>query len=253
MNNFLAKVKQIFLNRNTVTILAVLAGVIVLWLAYSATLNKAVKPQTVPVANKDIAAGTQITTDDIEYVEVNNDVLKKASVITNSSQLIGYYVKNGTSIATGAMFYKDQVVDKSDLIERELEIIPEGYAMYMLKVDNTSTYANSIYPGDKIDLWLKATDGGLIIYEEFITSIEVIQVKDSSGQNVFEIGGARTPAYLLFAVPKEMYSYLHRIEDMSGMTLYPVPRNKMYTTEDEPTEYANDYLRDLIDSKTLQY
>lgn len=248
MNNIILKIKNIFLNRNTVTILGVIAGVIVLWFAYTITLNKAIDPKRVPVASKDITAGTIITKDDIEYVEINADVLKKARVITSSAALIGKYVNNGTSIAKGAMFYQDQVVPKSDLVERELETIPKGYTMYWLKVDNTSTYANSIYPGDKIDLWLKANVEGSLVYEEFITSIEVLSVKDSSSQNVFDVSGSRTPNWLAFAVPVEIWTYLKNIETLSGLQLFPVPKNKMYTVENAPTEISNLQLKYYIDS-----
>ena len=67
MNNILVKIKNLFLNRNTVTILGVIAGVIALWFAYSMTLDKAVKPQKVPVAVKDLTAVTIITK---EYIEL---------------------------------------------------------------------------------------------------------------------------------------------------------------------------------------
>lgn len=249
MGNIIEKIKKMFLNRNSVTILGVIAGVIVLWVVYSMTLDKAVSPVKVPVANKDITAGTMITKEDIDYVEINSEVLKKATILTTSSQLIGYYVNNGTSITKGAMFYKDQVVDKSKLIERDLETIPEGQTIYQLKVDNTSTYANSIYPKDRIDLWLKGTMDGQIFYEEFITSIEVLGVKDSKGQNVFDVSdGNRTPAYLTFAVDVDMFQYLKRVELLSQLQLYPVPRNKMYTTEQAETKYANEQLKVYIDS-----
>ncbi len=249
MSNFFEKIRKIFLNKNTVTILAVVAGVIVLWLVYSITLDKAVKPQRVPVATKDLTAGTIITKDDIEYVEVNSDVLKKASVITNSSQLIGYYVTNNTSIVRGSMFYKSEVVTKDKLIERDLETIPKGYRLYWLKVDNTTTYANSIYPGDKIDLWLKTKFEGKYVYEEFITNIEVLSVKDSKGQNVFDVTSGRTPAVLVFAVTDEMFAYLSKIGFLSGMDLYPVPINKKNSDKDATTEITNDALKTLIDSQ----
>lgn len=252
MNNLIAKLKTTLLNRNTVTILGVIAGVIVLWFAYTITLNKAINPRTVPVAAKDITAGTVITKDDIEYIEINNDVLKKARVITSSGSLIGKYVNNGTSIAKGAMFYQDQVVAKENLVERELETIPEGYMMHWLKVDNTSTYANSIYPGDKIDLWLKATIDGSSVYEEFITSIEVLSVKDSNGKNVFDANNTRTPNWLAFAVPLEIWKYLENIGDLSGLQLFPVPKNKTYTTEGAPTEISNLQLRYYVDSLVSQ-
>ena len=255
MNNFLKNLKNVLLNRNSVVILAVLAGVVVLWLIYNTTLNNAISPKRVPVAARDLPAGTMITSDDIEFVEVNNDFVKSASIITTTGRLYNYYVNNGTSIAKGAMFYTSQVVDKSELVDRDLELIPEGYTMYWLKVDNTSTYANSIYPGDKIDLWIKIQNqetNNLVVYEEFITSIEVLAVKDSAGANVFDVStGNRTPANLAFAVPTEMWKTLKNIEDIRGMQLFPVPKNKLYTKEGAEMAYANDQIKTLIDSYVM--
>lgn len=245
------KIKKLLLNRNTVTILGVLAGVIALWFAYSITLDKAVKPTRVPVAVKDIPAGSIITKDDIEYVDINRDVLKKASIITSSSQLINYYVNNNTSVTKGSMFYTSQVVKKDELIDRDLEIIPENYKIYWLSVDNTTTYANSIYPGDKIDLWLLTKVENNYVYEPFITNIEVLSVKDSKGQNVFDVNSGRTPAVLAFAVPNDIFVYLSKVGFLSGMSLYPVPINKNNADKDATTEISNKELQTLIDSKSI--
>ncbi len=249
--NVINKIKQMLLNRNTVTILGVLAGVIALWFAYSITLDKAVKPTKVPVAVKDIPAGSIITKDDIEYVDINRDVLKKASIITSSSQLINYYVNNNTSVTKGSMFYTSQVVKKDELIDRDLEIIPENYKIYWLSVDNTTTYANSIYPGDKIDLWLLTKVENNYVYEPFITNIEVLSVKDSKGQNVFDVNSGRTPAVLAFAVPNDIFVYLSKVGFLSGMSLYPVPINKNNADKDATTEISNKELQTLIDSKSI--
>lgn len=249
--NVMEKIKKLLLNRNTVTILGVLAGVIALWFAYSITLDKAVKPTRVPVAVKDIPAGSIITKDDIEYVDINRDVLKKASIITSSSQLINYYVNNNTSVTKGSMFYTSQVVKKDELIDRDLEIIPENYKIYWLSVDNTTTYANSIYPGDKIDLWLLTKVENNYVYEPFITNIEVLSVKDSKGQNVFDVNSGRTSAVLAFAVPNDIFVYLSKVGFLSGMSLYPVPINKNNADKDATTEISNKELQTLIDSKSI--
>lgn len=249
--NVMEKIKKLLLNRNTVTILGVLAGVIALWFAYSITLDKAVKPTKVPVAVKDIPAGSIITKDDIEYVDINRDVLKKASIITSSSQLINYYVNNNTSVTKGSMFYTSQIVKKDELIDRDLEIIPENYKIYWLSVDNTTTYANSIYPGDKIDLWLLTKVENNYVYEPFITNIEVLSVKDSKGQNVFDVNSGRTPAVLAFAVPNDIFVYLSKVGFLSGMSLYPVPINKNNADKDATTEISNKELQTLIDSKSI--
>ena len=62
------------------------------------------------------------------------------------------------------MFYTAQVVEKKELPNAIFDEIPEGYTIYQLKVDNNTTYANSIYPGDKIDLWLKTTENGIFSF-----------------------------------------------------------------------------------------
>lgn len=250
MGNILKNIKNVLLNRNTVTILAVIAGVIVLWFFYNMTLEKAINPQRVPVATRTLTATEMITAEDFEYVEVNSGFLENANIITSGSLLTGRYIKNETSVVEGAMFYNEQVVDRSELKEREQEDLEEGYTIYWLSVNNTTTYANSIYPGDKIDLWLKAQVSGQYVYDEFITSIEVISVKNQSGKNVFDTDSSGEPAWLSFAVTFEMAEYLNLVEQIPelNMEVFPVPRNSLYTEEGAEVAYANELLLQMIDS-----
>lgn len=253
MNNIGEKIKNLLLNKNVVTILAVFAGIIVLWFIYNTTLSRAISPVKIPVAKRDILEGTKISSEDITYVEVNSAFVKKSNIITNPSVLTQKYVANGTSIPKGGMFYKDQLVDKKDLIERDLEIIGEDETLYYLKVDNTSTYANSIYPGDRIDLWIKVSNSlteNHVAYEPFITSIEVLKVKDTSRKyNVFDGSDKRTPGFLVFAVSKEMNKILMSVEKLPGMQLFPVPKNKAYTDLKEETAFANDEIREFVEAQ----
>lgn len=249
--------KTFLTNRNAVVILSVLAGVVVLWIVYNMTLTKAISPVRVPVAKQEITAGTVITSDLFEYVEVSNDFLKNAGVIVSSAKLLNRYVNRGTSIPAGGMFYNNQIVDKENFVKRDIETFKEGYTIYWLAVDNTTTYANSIYPGDKIDLWLNAKNSetaNLIVYEEFITSIDVIAVKDASGNDVFDVNNnGRTPKWIEFAVTEEMAELLNKIEKLPGLKLYPVPKNKAYTTENAEVAIANPLLVKLVDSLTINY
>lgn len=250
MAGLLNSIRKIFLNRNTVTILAVIAGVIVLWFFYNMTLNNAINPIRVPVATREILATELITAEDIEYVEVNKSFLNNANnILTSSSQIINYYVNNGTSIPQGAMFYKNQVTTREEVSKTDFDNIPDGYTIYWLQVDNKSTYANSIYPGDKIDLWITGSDPQTktIIYDEFINSIDVLEVKDSDGLNVFDDAENRTPAWLSFAVTDEMNTYL-RVLERSNFDIIPVPRNKMYTVAGKEVSYSNDNLTKLVES-----
>ena len=251
MGNFLTTLKKFFQNKNTVTILGVIAGVIVLWGFYNYRVNEAINPKKVPVAKRDILAKEEITKDDIEYVEVSSKLLQKSQVVVNPSLLVGHYVNIGTSIPKGAMFYVSQVVEKKELPDAITDEIPEGYTLYQMKVDNNTTFANSIYPGNNIDLFLKTRDEatGKFMYGCFIKSIKVLAVRDSNGQNVFDSTSNRKPAFLLFSVPNKMYKLLKGTDFISGMELFPVPRNKKYTDVDGATEIDSTELETIIQSK----
>ena len=224
MGNLVNAIRKFSTNKNTVTILGVLAGIVVLWFFYNMRVNKAISPVKVPYANKTLIAQSEITDDDIDFMEVSSDTLKVAKVITNKSELVGKYVNVGTSIPEGGLFYYSQVVKKEELPNSIFSLIPKDYTIYQLKVDNTSTFGNSIYPGDKIDLYLHYNEDGLFHNGKFIENIEVLAVRDSNGQNVFDESSARTPALLLFAVDDQYFDYLQASGNLSGVTVYPVPR-----------------------------
>ena len=227
MGNISAFIKKTIANKNTVTILLVLAGVVVLWFFYNMRVKEATTPIKVPYAKEELHATDEITEDKIGMVEVNSKLLKTAEIIQNQGSLIGYYVTTGTSIPKGGLFYKAQVVTKAELPNSVFDDIPDKHTIYSMSVNNHTTFGNSIYPGDKIDLYLKATDdSGKIMFGKFIESISVLGVRDSSGKDVFGSTETRTPAELLFAVPNDMYELLMKAGYVSGITLVPVPRNK---------------------------
>ena len=240
---------KFFTNKTTVTILGVVLGLGVLVGFYIYRVNKEVNPTRVPVAKREILATEEITKDDIEYVKVRKKFFKKADVYQTTTDLIGKYVATGTSIPKGGMFYTSQVVEKKELPNAIFDEIPEGYTIYQLKVNETTTYANSIYPRDRIDLWLKTTQDGMLVFGEFISNIEVLAVRDKSGQNVFDVTSGRQPAWLLFAVKTDMYRYLKLAENIPGMNIIPVPKNNLVNPDIGSTEYSSQELIDLIDSQ----
>ena len=90
MGNILVKVKRFFQNKNTVTILCVLAGILVLYMGYNWRVTKATEPVSIPYAKTTLVSRHVITTADIGYVEVASSVLEKMdNVVRNSAQLVG--------------------------------------------------------------------------------------------------------------------------------------------------------------------
>lgn len=252
MGGLINTFKKFFTNKTTVTIVGIVAGLGVLVGFYLYRVNQSVSPTRIPVAKRTLTATSEITKDDIEYVKVSSSFLNKAEIITNVNDLINHYVSTGTSIAKGGMFYQTQVVEKKEIPNSIFEEIPDGYTIYQLKVDNDSTYANSIFPDDIIDLWLKTESNGFLVYGRFISNIKVLAVRDANGQNVFDVASGRTPAWLLFAVKTNMYRYLKMAEYISGMTITPVPYNNYYTSSVGSTEYSSEDLIKMIEAESME-
>lgn len=250
MGSLLNTFKKFFTNKTTVTILGVVVGVAVLFGFYTYRVNNAVNPTRVPVATRTIAATEEITSADIKMEEIGSSFLTD-DIITSTNELVGKYINTGTSIPEGGMFYTSQIVEKEELPNSIFDEIPDGYTIYQLRVNNESTYANSIFPGDRIDLYMTTTQDDLIYFGEFIRSIEVLAVRDANGENVFDVTSGRTPAWLLFAVPTDMYRYLKVAEYIANVTITPVPRNRTYNTESGSTEITNEELLQMIQSHIM--
>lgn len=254
MGNFLTTVKRFLGNKNTVTILGVVAGVLVLYIGYNWRVKQAIKPVTVPYAKVEISSRTQITEDMIGYMEVSNSLVSNSpNLIQNASQIINNYASYGVTIPANSLFYSTAIMTEAEMPDSAFADIPDGYTIYSLNVNQHTTYGNSIFPGNYIDLYLKATDeSGKIIFGKLIESIEVLAVKDSQGNHVFETTvESRTPAELLFAVPDDMYLLLMKAGYISGgVDILPVPRNASYSANPGETSVASDYIRNFILSKT---
>lgn len=255
MGNILTTVKRFLGNKNTVTILGVLLGILVLYIGYNYRVKQATTPVRVPYAKEELSSRTLITSDMIGYMEVSSSVVKSSSnLITNANQLINNYVAFGTTIPANSMFYTSQILTSSEMPDSAFADIPDNYTIFTLGVNLHSTYGNSIYPGNYIDLYFKGVDEtGKIMFGKLIESIEVLAVKDSQGNHVFETTvESRTPSELLFAVPNDMYDLLMKAGYITGSSIeiIPVPRNASYSADPGDTIVSSDYIRDFILSKS---
>lgn len=256
MGNVMATLKRFLSNKNTVTIIGVIVGILVLYIGYNWRVKQATDPVTVPYAKVALTSRHEITLDDIGYMEVSRDVVKKSkNLILQAQQLVGKQVQYGNMIPQNGLFYAEQITDKASTPDFAISNIPDGYTVIYLDVDINSTYGNSIYPGNYIDLYFKGLDESRrIIFGKLIESIEVLDVRDQQGQHVFETSlESRVPAVLVFAVPDEMFSLLKKANYISGSSveIIPVPRNASYTSNPGETKVSSTYIRDFILSKSV--
>ena len=251
MKNFMISLKRFFGNKNTITILCVLAIVLILFFGYRYRINQATRPVTVPYAREEIQPREQITDDKIGYVEIPR-VMMKGNIITNVNQIIDRYANYNTVIPAGSLFYQNTVVEWSQMPDSAWADIPDGYTVVSLNVNTETKYGNSIFPGNYIDLYYAAHDEtGKLILGKLISSIEVLAVKDSSGNHVFENSSQmKTPSSLIFAVPEDMHLLLRKAGYLSG-EIIPVPRNASYSANPGATVVSSEYIQDFILSKTV--
>lgn len=249
MGNILVKIKRFLGNKNTVTILCVLGGILVLYIGYNWRVSSATEPVRIPYAKNTLSSRHVITSDDIGYMEVASTVVSKMrNVIRASNLLVGQEVAYGNVIQQNSFFFEGDVEDPSTNqgTSALLSNIQDGYTLVYLDVDLHTTYGNAIYPGNYIDLWFEGTDENRrFMYGKFIQSIQVLDVTDRDGNSVFETGSeSRTPAQLLFAVPDELKSLLEKAKLVGE--LVPVPRNKSYSENPGATEVSSSYLENYI-------
>ena len=243
-------IKRFLSNKNTVTLIAVIVMVVVLYLFYNWRVKQAVSTVSACYAVETIPARTLIT----EEMVATHDVLADnapENVIRNCSDVIGKYSSYAAEIPANSLFYNETVMTEEEMPDSVFNNLPDGYSIISFDVDNSKTYGNSIFPDDYIDIYLRtADDTGKLIYGKFIQSIKVLAVKDGDGRNVFETTVEdRQAAYLLFAVPEDLYLLLAKASYL-GLEMVVVPRNDSYTEKAGETLVSSDYLKQLILEKT---
>ncbi|MBR3210921.1 MAG: hypothetical protein IKF71_03165 [Bacilli bacterium] len=266
MGNIATGFRKFMQNKNTVTVVGVVLAIFVLYFAYTMRIKSSINPITVPYAAEQIPAGVQITEQMISTRQVPPSMLE-GEVITNMGEIVDKYSAADVVIPEGSLFYKRAVVEKEQLPANIILQYPKGYVLYNLAVNSESTYGNSVYPGNYIDIYLKAVnrideddpnaltkDADKIMLGKLFSNIEVLAVKDSSGRAVFQnIDEARVPAMVVFALPEEYYILMKKAEYMRtyDTTLILVPTNESLKDEPGPLEISSDELKEWINRNTV--
>lgn len=249
MGNLVGTIKRFLENKNTVTILAILAGVIILWYFYNYRVEQAITTIQIPYAIEAIDTGKKIETDNIDYKEITSSTTRNSDIITNISEIEDKYICTGTSVPKDGFFYRSQICEKEQIKNSIYDSLPDGYTTYNLEVNNRTTYANSILPGDYIDLYVETSDDdGKTLFGPLIESIEVKGVYDSSGRDVYWDSNAGDAAFLLFFVPND-YNDLLNVAEMNNITVRPVPRSTSYSKNPSETHTGSQELVNFIKSK----
>lgn len=247
-------------NKNTVTILGVIVCLVILYAGYTMRINAKTALVDVYYANQTIQPKTLITKDMVSKTSVPESFIL-GTYYKNYNDIVGKYSNYNTVISEGSLFYSDLLVEEQNLPDAIFYDVNEGERVVSFPVNMESTYGNSIMPGNKVDIYVKLiNDKGKVIYGEFYEKIEVLGVKDSSGNNVFEnTEETRTPAYMYFSLEEAKYllfSSLQYVKDyfnQYAIEIVLVPNTVEFDAEDvTATEVTSDFLYDFTLDKLEQ-
>jgi len=266
MNNLSLKIKGFLTNKNTVTIVLAIVGILVLWFGYNYRINQKTNPTSVPYARVNIPARTLITSDMVGTVDVPMAMIK-GTVITDTTRIINRYSNADTSIPEGSLFYERSVVDKEDLPDAIIYNYPadEGYTLVNLAVTTETTYGNKMYPGNYIDIYIKAVNKideenitndtkDKIMVGKLIKNVEILATLDANGQDVFsDLDNVKTPSQLIFAVPEEYHILLRKAMYLRTyeVTIIPIPTNESLKEEPGEVSISNEKLKNFINEVTI--
>ena len=243
LNNFIK-------NKSVVTIAAFAVCIIIIIFAYNRRVDQAINAISVPVAAEALEGRTQITSDKIKTVKLASSMITK-DVLTYKKDIVDKFVNYNTYIPEGSLFYSSAVVEWKTMPDSAWSNIPDGNTIVSLSVNNKTTYGNSIYPGDKIDLYYQTFDeNGLLVVGKLIEGIQILAVKDEYGNHIFKKSAEQKKASaLIFSVDEDYHLLLRKAHYLDG-EIIPVPRS--YGNIDEiQTTITSTYLKNLILDQTL--
>ena len=255
MGNKFTGIKKFLSNKNTVTFVCIILGVLVLYFGYSYRVTKATDPVRIPYAKKELTKKSKITAELIGYTNVPRSLITTSkTILTNESDIIGKYVSYSTNIPQNSYFYSDVVMKEEQMPDYAFMNMKDGYTVYSLKVSMSTTYANKIFPNTYIDLYAKATDTSTnkIMFARLVESIKVKAVKDDKGNALLENGvNNGTPTAMLFEVEDDLFDLLKKAEYVDDVEIIPVPRNAAYTASQGETTVDNETIKQHILNKCV--
>lgn len=260
MGNLLNNLKKFIANKNTVTILGVLAGVIVLYVGYNYRVNKSVATIQVYYVKEAVESNTQLTEDMLGKVKVNKKLSETyKNLVTNLSQIKDsnnefFFVNFDHSLTAGSLLCTDDLIAKSEKADQKLyKNLKKDYKLFMLDVDLDTTHGNSIAPGNAIDLYLQGKDEeGKVIFAPFMENLEVIDVVDTKWSTTAGEEGI-SPKYIITVVSKENFELLTKATLVKSydFELIPVPKEVPYSEiTDAKENIVNLYLKNMIEANS---
>lgn len=266
MGNLSIGIKKILSNKNTVTVIGVIAAVLVLYLGYNWRVNSQIELVPVPYARRTITPGDQITSDMIGERRVPRATIDESTMLVRRSDIIDRFASIDSVIPEGSLFFRRSVVEIGDNPDSITFDIPAGHRLFSLDVNMERTMGNAIVPGNYIDIEFRASmrstgEGDLTTIElnalmvgMLLENVRVIAVRDSAGRDVFaNRDEGRVPSMVIFSVPSDYYFLLRKAQNLRQFdsVLTPNPTANQLADQPDTIRIGSQDIVDFIDRVTV--
>ena len=262
MGNILNAIKRMLANKNTLTILGIIAGVATLVIGYTYRTNTSTAMVNAYYVTEEVGPNTQLNETMIKKTRINQSITKTSpDIVTNLNDIKDksgefYFVNYGHTLTQGALITKSSLIAKENKSDEKLyHNLVEGQTIFKIDVDLDSTHGNSIQKGNAMDIYVEGKDGDEVIYTRFIENLKVIDVVDNKWSTTKDKKSAddsnMAPRYLVTAVDEEMFQLLTKITliDEYKFKLVPEDTRKPYV-ENSEAKIVNENLKNIIEAKT---
>ena len=113
MGSVLAPFKKFLSNKNTITILGVLLGVVVLYLGYQWRVNQAISPTTTFYATRTLIQGETIDAEAIGTTQISKTILDSmTNIVTDQKEIVGKLVSFDCKIPQNSYFFSECLISE---------------------------------------------------------------------------------------------------------------------------------------------
>jgi len=169
------------------------------------------------ITKTQIETKSMLSRNNISY-QIHNLINVNDSYVRITISLVSAYdIKlNDFELIIDELFNRLVFVEKGQLPRADTSLTNDGEQIYTWVVNpSLFTHGNSIFPGTRLDIVVRAVKDGKIIMGKLLENVEVIAVRDSVGRNI-SINDTRsgTPATILFACPEDICDVLKQSENI---------------------------------------
>lgn len=173
---------------------------------------------SVPAAAADISPRTQITAQDITYIEIPSAYIED-NVFLTADEIIGKYTEIQGMIPAGSLFYKSMLYEESELPDLPVLQLESGQALYTLETSLAD--ASALTAQQRIDIYVSIERrDSTPLTGCLLENVRIVSVQDHNGVETSDPESTGIPYLLSLAIDKDDIDLLTMAETSGELRIF---------------------------------